>query len=303
MERRAVSDRGGVWMGQPRGLPVRDAGTRARALPRRPGARADAALAYLPPMIPRDLGLALAPIVLWLAMCAAVARRGCGGARGSPAGWFLATPAASLRPVDRHDCDRRASLGDLAGSAGMGRGHLRLAGAAGNRLPQVPRVRADRTAAADRAERHPVAGRRWHLVAARAGRPRPARRSRPQMATCAIVLVAIPAVAVLGREHLAAIDAGLHGVPTPLVRWLRDLLLFLVLALCIPAGVAANALVVVLPPRARPAAIAAALLVIVVAVGSTALASATVGEKPAHSGLVCSHLPIYASNTPRGAAR
>src|SRR6185437_6420327 len=30
------------------------------------------ALAYLPPMIPRDLGLALAPIVLWLAMCAAL---------------------------------------------------------------------------------------------------------------------------------------------------------------------------------------------------------------------------------------
>jgi hypothetical protein len=41
-------------------------------------------------------------------------------------------------------------------------------------------------------------------------------------------------------------------------------------------------------------AIAAAGLVIVVAVGSTALASATVWREPAHTGLVCSPLPIDA---------
>jgi hypothetical protein len=93
-------------------------------------------------------------------------------------------------------------------------------------------------------------------------------RSRPQMATRAIVLVAIPAVAVVLGASISQLSTLVaHGVPTPLVRWLRYLP-FLVLALCIPAGVAANALVVVLSRRARPAA---------------------------QTGLVCSHLPIDAS--------
>jgi hypothetical protein len=119
-------------------------------------------------------------------------------------------------------------------------------------------------------------------------------RSRPQMATRAVVLVAIPAVAVLLGASISQLSTLVaHGVPTPLVRWLRYLP-FLVLALCIPAGVAANALVTVLSRRARPMAIAAAVVVIVVVVGSTALASATVWREPAQTGLVCSHLPIDA---------
>src|SRR6476469_3131117 len=170
------------------------------------------ALAYLPPMIPRDLGLALAPIVLWLEMCAA---------RGPERMWWRAgvrrragLPGRSarghlLRPVGGHDRGRRASLGDLAGGAGLGRGHLRLAGAAGDRLPPLPRVRADRAAAADGAEHDPDAGRCWPLVAAGGGGPRPARPTssadghprdragrdpRNRRAT--------------GREHLATVDAG-----------------------------------------------------------------------------------------------
>jgi len=54
------------------------------------------ALAYLPPMIPRDLGLALAPIALWLAVAAA--RSGGSWWRAGGAGGlvFLASPLAGL---------------------------------------------------------------------------------------------------------------------------------------------------------------------------------------------------------------
>src|SRR5205085_927143 len=127
-------------------------------------------------------------------------------------------------------------------------------------------------------------------------------RSRPQMATRAIVLVAIPAIAVLLGASISQLSTLVaHGVPTPLVRWLRYLP-FLVLALCVPAGVAANALVTVLSRRARPVAVAAAVLVIVVVAGSTALASATVWREPAHRGLVCSRLPKDAATSGLGPA-
>ena len=178
MECRAVSDRGVVWLGQPRGLPVRDAGARARAVPRRPGARADARPRVPPADDPARSGArpgadrAVACHVCRPWPGADVVARGLCRRAGLPC---RAAGGHLLRPVGRHDRGRRASLGDLARGAGLGRGHVRLVGAPGDRLPPLPRVRADRAPTADRAERDPDAGRARHLVAAGTGRPLPAR--------------------------------------------------------------------------------------------------------------------------------
>ena len=255
------------------------------------------ALAYLPPMIPRDLGLALAPIVLWLAMCAARGpermwwRAGFAGGlvflAAPPAGIFCALWVVTIAVVERRWAIWRAALAWVAATSvwlvPLAIAYHRYHGFVPIAHLRLTEPNATQTLVALGISL-PLGLAGLFLLA----------RSRPQMATCAIVLVAIPAIAVLLGASISQLSTLVaHGVPTPLVRWLRYLP-FLVLALCVPAGVAANALVTVLSRRARPVAIAAAGLVIVVVAGSTALASATVWREPAHSGLVCSHLPIDA---------
>jgi hypothetical protein len=255
------------------------------------------ALAYLPPMIPRDLGLALAPIALWLAMCATRGpdrtwwRAGFAGGlvflAAPPAGIFCALWVVTIAIVERRWAIWRAALAWVAATS-VWLVPLAIAYHRYHGFVPIAQLRLTEPNATQ------------SLVAVGIALPLGLvglvllARSRPQMATRAIVLVAIPAIAVLLGASISQLSTLVaHGVPTPLVRWLRYLP-FLVLALCIPAGVAANALVAVLARRARPVAIATAVLVIVLAVGSTALASATVWREPAHSGLVCSPLPIDA---------
>jgi hypothetical protein len=255
------------------------------------------ALAYLPPMIPRDLGLALAPIVLWLAMCAARGpermwwRAGFAGGlvflAAPPAGIFCALWVVTIAVVERRWGIWRAALAWVAATSvwlvPLAIAYHRYHGFVPIAHLRLTEPNATQTLVALGISL-PLGLVGLFLLA----------RSRPQMATRAIVLVAIPAIAVLLGASISQLSTLVaHGVPTPLVRWLRYLP-FLVLALCVPAGVAANALVTVLSRRARPVAIAAAGLMIVVVAGSTALASATVWREPAHSGLVCSHLPIDA---------
>jgi hypothetical protein len=255
------------------------------------------ALAYLPPMIPRDLGLALAPIVLWLAMCAARGpermwwRAGFAGGlvflAAPPAGIFCALWVVTIAVVERRWGIWRAALAWVAATSvwlvPLAIAYHRYHGFVPIAHLRLTEPNATQTLVALGISL-PLGLVGLFLLA----------RSRPQMATRAIVLVAIPAIAVLLGASISQLSTLVaHGVPTPLVRWLRYLP-FLVLALCVPAGVAANALVTVLSRRARPLAIAAAALVIVVVAGSAALASATVWREPAHSGLVCSHLPIDA---------
>ena len=255
------------------------------------------ALAYLPPMIPRDLGLALAPIVLWLAMCAARGpermwwRAGFAGGLvflvAPPAGIFCVLWVVTIAVIERRWGIWRAALAWVAATSvwlvPLAIAYHRYHGFVPVAHLRLTEPNATQTLVALGISL-PLGLAGLFLLA----------RSRPQMATRAIVLVAIPAIAVLLGASISQLSTLVaHGVPTPLVRWLRYLP-FLVLALCVPAGVAANALVTVLSRRARPVAIAAAGLVIVVVAGSTALASATVWREPAHSGLVCSHLPIDA---------
>jgi hypothetical protein len=255
------------------------------------------ALAYLPPMIPRDLGLALAPIVLWLAMCAARGpermwwRAGFAGGlvflAAPPAGIFCALWVVTIAVVERRWGIWRAALAWVAATSvwlvPLAIAYHRYHGFVPIAHLRLTEPNATQTLVALGISL-PLGLVGLFLLA----------RSRPQMATRAIVLVAIPAIAVLLGASISQLSTLVaHGVPTPLVRWLRYLP-FLVLALCVPAGIAANALVTMLSRRARPVAIAAAVTVIVVAAGSTALATATVWREPAHNGLVCSQLPIDA---------
>src|SRR4051794_6009650 len=104
------------------------------------------ATTFLSPMIPRDLGLALVPIVLWLTLRAISGRAelwwGVGAAGGlvfliaPPAGLLCAAWAAVLAAIERRPDAWRAAL------AGGGRG---AAGAVSPRppLPPLPRGRPD----------------------------------------------------------------------------------------------------------------------------------------------------------------
>ena len=219
------------------------------------------ALAYLPPMIPRDLGLALAPIVLWLAMCAARGpermwwRAGFAGGlvflAAPPAGIFCALWVVTIAVVERRWGIWRAALAWVAATSvwlvPLAIAYHRYHGFVPIAHLRLTEPNATQTLVALGISL-PLGLAGLFLLA----------RSRPQMATRAIVLVAIPAIAVLLGASISQLSTLVaHGVPTPLVRWLRYLP-FLVLALCVPAGVAANALVTVLSRRARPVAIAAA---------------------------------------------
>ena len=69
---------------------------------------------------------------------------------------------------------------------------------------------------------------------------------------------------------------------------------FLVLALCVPAGVGADALVMAAGRRRPAAALAAAALLVCLALGSTVLASASIWRDPVSPLLDCGSLPIDA---------
>ena len=127
------------------------------------------ATTFLPPMIPRDLGLALVPIVLWLALRAISSRArlwwGVGAAGGlvfliaPPAGLLCAAWVAVLAVMER----RRDAWRAAAGRSGRGGA---VAGSACVRLRPLPRLRPDHGARFGQAQRRPVARRRGPDAAA-----------------------------------------------------------------------------------------------------------------------------------------
>jgi hypothetical protein len=256
------------------------------------------ALTLIAPMVPRDLGLALSPVLLWAAVAAAQGGRdrawwGVGFLGGivflvaPPAGIFCGLWAAGI--VMRHRAWaawRALPAGALAASVWLvplGLAYRRYHGFVP--LTQIRQV-------------EPSAGQA--LIALGicvplgiAGLAILVRRRAPSTADL-VVMVAIPAVAVLLGATVGQADAFIrHGGPTPLVRWLRYLP-FLGLALCVPAGVAAEALVAAFGRRSRLVAVVAAGLLALVVGGSTTLASASLWRSPYPTTLRCTHLPIDA---------
>ncbi len=256
------------------------------------------ALAFLSPMVPRDLGLALSPLLLWAAVAAAHAERrrawwGIGFLGGIV---FLVAPSAGIF------CGIWAA-GIAIGHRARGAWRAPAAGLLTASVWLVPLALAYRrydgfVPVTEIPQVEPSAAQ--VLIAlgvcpplAAAGLALLARRRSPATVDAA-VMIAVPAVAVLLAATVGQAEAFIrHGGPTPLVRWLRYLP-FLVLALCVPAGVAAEAAVAAVARRGRLAALVGAGLVAIVVGGSTALASASLWRSPYPSTLRCDRLPIDA---------
>jgi hypothetical protein len=254
------------------------------------------ALALLSPMVPRDLGLALSPLLLWAAVAAARAGRrrawwGVGFLGGiiflvaPPAGIFCGIWAAGIAASHRAwEAWRALAAGALAASVWLV--PLALAYRRYDGFVPVTEIQQVEPSAAQVVIALGVC-----LPLGAAGLALMGRRRAPAAVDVA-VMIAVPAVAVLLGATWGNADAVIrHGGPTPLVRWLRYLP-FLVLALCVPAGVAAEAAVAAAARRGRLAALVAAGLLAIVVGGSTALASASLWRSPYPTSLRCDRLPI-----------
>jgi hypothetical protein len=256
------------------------------------------ALAFLSPMVPRDLGLALSPLLLWSAVAAAhaEARRawwGVGFLGGviflvaPPAGIFCGIWAVGIAAVHRARAAWRMPAA-AALTASVWLVPLALAYHRYHGFVPVTEIRQVEPGAAQ-----VLIALGACLPLGAAGLAVMGRRRSPALADVA-VMVAVPALAVLLGATVGQADAFIrHGGPTALVRWLRYLP-FLVLALCVPAGVAAEAAVAAVARRGRLAALVAAGLLAVVLGGSTALASASLWRSPYPTTLRCDRLPIDA---------
>lgn len=256
------------------------------------------ALAFLSPMVPRDLGLALSPTLLWAAVGAAHAERGrawwgvgfLGGIIflvAPPAGIFCAIWAAGVAVRHRALGAWRA-LAASALTASIWLVPLALAYHRYHGFVPVTRIEQVEPGAAQVLIALGVC-----LPLAAAGLAILARRRSPAMVDLA-VMAAIPAVAVLLAATAGQTDAFIrHGGPTALVRWLRYLP-FLVLALCVPAGIAAEAALSAVRRRGRLAALVALGVLAVALGGSTTLASASLWRSPYPTTLRCDRLPIDA---------
>jgi len=257
------------------------------------------AMALLAPMVPRDLGLALAPVLLWTAVTAARAERGrawwgvgfLGGMIflvAPPAGVFCAIWTAGIAGTHRAWGAWRA----LAASVLTASVWLVPLGLAYRRYHGFVPLTSIRQV-------EPSAGQA--LIALGICVPLGIAgililRHRRSPATADIaVLVAVPLIALVCGATLGQWDGFVrHGGPTPLVRWLRYLP-FVVLGLSVPAGVAADAAVSALRRRNRVAALAGVALLALVIGGSTPLAAASLWRAPYRTTFDCTRLPIDAN--------
>jgi hypothetical protein len=254
------------------------------------------ALGNLPPLVPRELGLAFAPIALWLVLRAA---------DGGPRGWWKAGAAIGL-------------VGLVAPLAGVFCAGWALV------LAIVERTRAAWQAAVAAAAvaavwliplaigyhryhgfvsitiKHPVEPSLAEVLVALgivlplglAGLALIGRRDRPGRRR-PLVLALVPLLAVVPVALLTS-QASLLGTPA-LERWLRYLP-YLELGLAMPAGVCADAAVSAAGRRLRPAAVVVAVVLAGAAAGSTALAAAAVWRTPYPFPLRCTSLPIGAGD-------
>jgi len=252
------------------------------------------ATTFLPPMIPRDLGLALVPIVLWLALRAISGRArlwwDVGAAGGlvfliaPPAGLLCAAWVAVLAVMERcRDAWRAAPAGAAVVApwlVPLALAYLRYHG-----FVQTTEFDAGTPSAGQS-----LAAVGLTLPLAAAGMAVLYRERRSALSR-SLALVTVPALAVVAGLLASHVDTG--GVPAALVGWPRYMP-FLVLALCVPAGVGADALVTAAGRRRPAAAPAAAALLACLALGSTVLASASIWRDPVSPLLDCGSLPINA---------
>jgi hypothetical protein len=251
-------------------------------------------LGNLPPLLPRDLGLMLAPGVVWLALRPALPRRRWGLAGAATGLVFLVAPLsgafcalwiAVLAIIER------ARAVWVAAVAAAGVSAVWLAPLAVNyhrygglhsvtHLAAVNPTVFQAVVALGVALPLGVGG----LVVARGD---PHRRELLAVALTPAVLTLAVAVAGAGGNLL--------GTPA-LLRWLRYLP-FVAVGLAAPAGLAADALVDAAARRARVAAGVAAVALAFAAVASTGLAMVAVARTPYPTPLVCSSMPISTGDT------
>ena len=240
----------------------------------------------LPPLVPRDLGVCLAPLVLWALVRALAARSragllAAGGGAGlvslcAPlAGLFLAVWGAALAIRAREIAALWAGLAGvvIAGIwlAPLAVTYHRYGGFVDiTALPPTNPTVAEAAVALGIALPLGLAG----LVLAG--------RSDPRLA----ILVGIPAAAcALG---VAMGEGGTLFGTAALLRWLRYVP-FLALGLAAPGGLAAERALTAL---ARPAAVLAVAAGTAAALASTALAAVELGRSHAPQTLTCSSLPF-----------
>jgi hypothetical protein len=242
----------------------------------------------LPPLVPRDLGVCLVPLVLWafVRTLAAGSRAGllAAGAGGGLAflcaplaGLFLALWAAALA------LRARAGAALWAGLAGalvaavwlvpLAATYHRYGGFADiTSLPPTNPTVAQAVVALGLTLPLGVAG----LALA---------RSDPRL----LILAGIPALAC--AVGVAMGEGGTLFGTAALLRWLRYVP-FLALALAVPAGIAAERGLAALARLARPAAALALAAGLAAALASTALAAVELGRAPTPATLRCGPFPF-----------
>jgi hypothetical protein len=253
----------------------------------------------LPPLVPRDLGVCMAPLVLWAFVRALDARSrnglvaaGVGGGLAflcAPlAGVFLALWAAALA------LRARATVAAWAAAAGalvagiwlapLALTYHRFGGFADiTSLPPANPTVAQAAVALGVALPLGIAG----LVL---GWKNGARHRFSTADPWRLgILVAIPAAACALGVVIG--EGGTFLGTAALLRWLRYVP-FLALALAVPAGLAAERGLAALARVARPAAALALAAGIAAAVASTALAAVELGRAPTPATLRCGPLPF-----------
>jgi hypothetical protein len=253
----------------------------------------------LPPLVPRDLGVCMAPLVLWAFVRALDARSraglvaaGVGGGLAflcAPlAGLFLALWAAALALRARATVAAWAAAGGalVAGIwlAPLALTYHRFGGFTDiTSLPPANPTVAQAAVALGVALPLGIAG--LALGWKDGARHRSSTADPWRLA----ILVAIPAAACALGVVIG--EGGTFLGTAALLRWLRYVP-FLALALAVPAGLAAERGLAALARLARPAAALALAAGIAAAVASTALAAVELGRAPTPATLRCGPLPF-----------
>jgi hypothetical protein len=253
------------------------------------------ALGNVPPLLPRDLGLMLAPGALWLGLGALDTRRGwprVGVACGlvyllaPQAGFFLALWLAVLAGIERAWGAWRALV---AGGAVIAVWLLPLAIAyhrygGFSSFTRLNPVNPSGPEAIVALGLTLPLGALGVVLALR----------MPAVRTRVLVVALVPSLVTLG-VIAAGVGGNVLGTPA-ILRWLRYLP-FVVLGLAIPAGLAADTIVTAVARRVRPLALAAAAALALAATASTWLAVVAVAREPYPRPLICPPLPIRTSDT------
>ena len=248
----------------------------------------------LPPLVPRDLGVCMAPLVLWAFVRALDARSRTGllaaGAAGGLAflcaplaGLFLAAWAAGLALRTREPLAGWTALAGVAVAA------VWLAPLAVTYHRYGGFVDITSTAPTNPTVAQAAVALGIVLPLGLAGLVLAVRAPGGADAWRIGLLVAVPAAACI--VGVAVGEGGTLLGSAALLRWLRYVP-FLALGLAVPAGIAAERGLLALRRIARPAAVAAIAGGVAAAVASTALAAVELGRAPAPATLQCRSLPI-----------